>query len=294
MRVYVTGATGFIGSHVARELREQGADVRDEFIDLFDSPRLERAISGCHAVFHVAALYSFDAPAEELERVNVEGTRRVLEACAKEGVRRIVHTSSSGTCGPIAGRPATEEDEPPPWELQVPYKRTKLAAERLALAAGAVAVNPTTPVGDGDWRPTPTGRMIAGVATGRFRGYLDIGLNVVDVRDVACGHVLALERGRAGERYILGGVDLRLGELFAAVADLAERRRPSVRVPYVAAWAAARAGLLNRNELLLARVPAYFSWEKAKRELGYAPGPVEPALARAVDFVRRRSRRCES
>src|SRR5262245_5050616 len=294
MRVYVTGASGFIGAHVARELREQGAEVRDDFVDLLDSPGLEKAVDGCDAVFHVAALYTFDGPAAELERVNVEGTRRVLEACTRKGVRRIVHTSSSGTCGPVPGRPATEEDEAPAWELAVPYKWTKLAAERLALGAGAIAVNPTTPVGDGDWRPTPTGRMIAGVASGRFRAYLDIGLNVVDVRDVARGHVLALEHGKPGERYILGGVDLRLGELFAAVADLAGRARPRVRVPYAAAWTVARAGVLNRNELLLARLPAYFSWEKAKRELGYAPGPVEPALRRATNDALRRSRNARS
>ena len=287
MKVYVTGASGFIGAHVARELRERGAEVREDFVDLLDSAGLERAIAGCDAVFHVAALYSFEDPAELLERVNVEGTRRVLEACARKGVRRIVHTSSSGTCGPVPGRPATEEDRPPAWELDVPYKRTKLAAERVALAAArdgldVVVVNPTTPVGEGDWRPTPTGRMIAGVATGRFRAYLDIGLNVADVRDVARGHVLALEQGKAGERYILGAVDLPLRELFGAIADLAGRSRPRIRVPYGVAWSAARMGLLNRNEVLLARLPAYFSSEKAERELGYRPGPIEPALARAV------------
>ncbi len=287
MKVYVTGASGFIGAHVARELRERGAEVREDFVDLLDSAGLERAIAGCDAVFHVAALYSFEDPAELLERVNVEGTRRVLEACARKGVRRIVHTSSSGTCGPVPGRPATEEDRPPAWELDVPYKRTKLAAERVALAAArdgldVVVVNPTTPVGEGDWRPTPTGRMVAGVATGRFRAYLDIGLNVVDVRDVARGHVLALEQGKAGERYILGAVDLPLRELFGAIADLAGRSRPRIRVPYRVAWSAARMGLLNRNEVLLARLPAYFSSEKAERELGYRPGPIEPALARAV------------
>lgn len=287
MKVYVTGASGFIGAHVVRELREHGAEVREDFVDLLDSAGLERAIEGRDAVFHVAALYSFDDPAELLERVNVEGTRRVLEACARKGVRRIVHTSSSGTCGPVPGRPATEEDRPPEWELDVPYKRTKLAAERVALAAASdgldvVVVNPTTPVGEGDRRPTPTGRMIAGVATGRFRAYLDIGLNVVDVRDVARGHVLALEQGRAGERYILGAVDLPLRELFWAIADLAGRSRPRLRVPYGVAWSAARMGLLGRNEVLLARLPAYFSSEKAERELGYRPGPIEPALARAV------------
>ena len=287
MRVYVTGASGFVGSHVARELRERGAEVRDEFVELGDRAGLERALAGCDAAFHVAALYSFDEPARELERVNVEGTRNVVEACRAAGVRRLVHTSSSATCGPVPGRAADEDDEPPSWELAVPYKRTKLEAERLVVGSGldAVVVNPTTPVGEGDWRPTPTGRMIQAVARGRYRAFLDIGLNVVDVRDVARGHVLALERGRAGERYLLGGVDLTLEELFSAVADLAQRPRPRVRVPYAAVRVGALLGVVNRNEALLARLPAYFSSAKAERELGYRPGPVEPALARAVAYA---------
>ena len=283
MRVYVTGATGFVGGHVARELRERGADVRDERIDLLDRPRLEPAVAGCEAVVHVAALYSYDASAKELERVNVEGTRMLLDVAARAGVRRFVHCSTAGTCGPAPGRPATEEDEPPGWELEVPYKRTKLAAEGLALAADAVVVNPTTPVGEGDRRPTPTGRMIAGVARGRLPGYVGTtGLNVVDVRDVARGHALALEHGEPGQRYLLGGVDLSLEELFAAVARLAGRRRPRVRVPYAVAEMAAAAGIANRNEVRLARLPMYFSSAKARSTLGYEPGPVEPALARAV------------
>ena len=192
MRVYVTGATGFVGAHVARELREKGYGVRDERVDLLDPARLERAMEGCDALVHVAALYSYDATPEEHELVNVIGTRNVLAAAKTMSVRRIVHTSTAGTCGPVIGRPATEEDAPPPWELAVPYKRTKLAAESIALEAGAVVVNPTTPVGEGDRRPTPTGRMIAGVARGRIRGYVaTTGLNIVDVRDVARGHVLA-------------------------------------------------------------------------------------------------------
>ena len=279
----MTGATGFVGGHVARELREQGADVGDERVELLDLSGLERAVEGCDAVVHVAALYSYDAPAAEIERVNVEGTRNLLEAAARKSVSRIVFTSTAGTCGPVPGRPATEEDEPPQWELEVPYKRTKLAAERLARTAGAIVVNPTTPVGEGDRKPTPTGRMIAGVATGRIRGYVGTtGLNVVDVRDVARGHALALERGQPGERYLLGGVDLPLEELFAAVADLAGRPRPCIRVPYAVAQVAGKAGLLNADEVKLARLPMYFSSEKARVRLGYAPGPVEPALARAV------------
>jgi dihydroflavonol-4-reductase len=144
-------------------------------------------------------------------------------------------------------------------------------------------VNPTTPVGDGDRKPTPTGRMIAGVATGRIRGFVaTTGLNVVDVRDVARGHRLALELGEPGERYLLGGADLPLEELFAAVADLAGIPRPRVRVPYAVALAAGKAGMANSDEVKLARLPMYFSWQKARSRLGYAPGPVEPALARAV------------
>jgi dihydroflavonol-4-reductase len=283
MKVYVTGASGFVGGHVARELRERGAEVEAARVDVLDQVELERVVRGRDAVVHVAALYSYDAAPRLIERVNVEGTQNVLDACARAGITRIVYTSTAGTCGPVPGRPATEEDGPPAWELTVPYKRSKIAAERIALAAGAIVVNPTTPVGDGDRKPTPTGRMIAGVAGGRIRGFVaTTGLNVVDVRDVARGHALALERGRPGERYLLGGVNLPLEELFAALADLAGRGRPRVRVPYAVALVAGKAGFVNEDEVRLARLPMYFSSEKAENLLGYAPGPVEPALARAV------------
>lgn len=288
MRVHVTGASGFVGGHVARELRERGADVRDERVELLDPQALERAFRGCDAVVHAAALYSYDADPALIERVNVTGTRNVLAACARASVRRLLYTSTAGTCGPVSGRPATEADAPPPWELAVPYKRTKLAAERLVLAAAgdgldAFAVNPTAPVGEGDRKPTPTGRMVAGVVRGRIRGYVaTTGLNVVDVRDVASGHALALEHGRAGERYVLGGVDTPLAELFAAIADLAGRPRPRLRVPYALAVGAAHVGLANREEVRLARLPMYFSSAKAENSLGYSAGPVGPALARAV------------
>ncbi|MCC6223077.1 MAG: NAD-dependent epimerase/dehydratase family protein [Thermoleophilia bacterium] len=288
MKVYVTGASGFVGAHVARELAERGADVRAERVDLLDPDGLRRAVAGREAVFHVAALYSYDADPAVIERVNVEGTRNVIEACVREGVRRLVHTSTAGTCGPVPGREATEADGPPAWELEVPYKRTKLAAERLVLEAAragldAVVVNPTAPVGDGDRKPTPTGRMVAGVASGRIRGYVaTTGLNVVDVRDVARGHALALERGGRGERYLLGGVNLPLVDLFAAIADLAGVTRPALRVPYAASVLAARLGLANPGEVRLARVPMYFSSGKARSVLGYEPGPVTPALVRAI------------
>jgi dihydroflavonol-4-reductase len=291
--VYVSGASGFVGRHVVSALAAAGVNVRDEFVELDDRAELERAISGCDAVVHVAALYSYDASPEELWKVNVEGTRNVLDVCARAGVRRIVHTSTAATCGPAPGRVATEEDAPPDWELTVPYKRTKLEAERLVTAAAAagldaVIVNPTTPIGEGDYRPGPTGKMIEGVASGRYRAYLGgAGLNVVDVRDVALGHVLALERGRRGERYLLGGHDLSLRELFALVAATAGRPAPRLRVPYSAVRLGAALGRVNRHEALLARVPAYFSSAKAERELGYRSSPIEPALERAVaDLVR--------
>ena len=279
----MSGASGFVGGHVARELRERGADVREERVDLLDRAGLERVLDGCEAVVHVAALYSYDAPEAEFERVNVEGTRTLLEAASAKGLRRFVFTSTAGTCGPVPGRIATEEDEPPAWELGVSYKRTKLAAERLALETRAVVVNPTTPVGEGDAKPTPTGQMIEDVATGKIRAFVGTtGLNLVDVRDVAHGHALALERGEPGERYLLGGVNLSLEDLFGVIADHAGRGRPRIRVPYPVVEVAAKAGFANADEVKLARIPMYFSSEKARSRLGYEPGPVEPALARAT------------
>ena len=289
MRVFVTGGgRGFIGGHVVRALEEAGHEVAYEFVDVRDRAGLVRAFRGAEAVCHVAALYSFTAPASDFEAVNVGGTANVIEACRAAGVRRLVHTSSCATCGPAPGRQATEEDQPPDWELTVPYKRTKLEAERLVLAGAAggldaLCVNPTTPVGAGDTAPTPTGAMVRGVASGRFRASLrGAGLNLVDVRDVARGHVLALERGRAGERYLLGGIDVTLAEAFALIARAAGRRAPRLQLPYGAAVVLGRLGIANRDEVRLARLPAWFSSAKAERELGYRASPVEPALELAV------------
>jgi len=288
MDALVTGAGGFVGRHVAAALRAQGHTVRDERVELRDAAAVERAVAGCDAVFHVAALYAYDGPPELFEAVNVEGTRHVVDACRRAGVRRLVHTSTAGTCGPVAGRPATERDAPPGWELRVPYKHTKLRAERLVLAAArdgldAVVVNPTTPIGPGDAKPTPTGRMLAGVASGRVRAYIGgTGLNLVDVRDVAAGHLLAFERGVRGERYLLGAEDLTLREVFARVAAAAGRPAPRLRIPYALPRALAAARLLNRDEVALARMPMFFSSAKARRELGYAPGSLERAIVDAV------------
>jgi dihydroflavonol-4-reductase len=304
----VTGAAGFIGAHVAAALTESGASVRAfdnrepppharvaEHVngDVLDPDALRHAMDGCDAVFHLAAIYSYyRRDAERMLHVNVEGTRNVLAAA---GERRVVHTSSAATCGPAPGRPADEKDSPPAWELKVAYKRSKIESERLALAAGAVVVNPTTPVGPGDLRPTPTGRMIRNVAAGRARAYVrSTALNVVAVEDVARGHLLAYERGRAGERYLLGGDDLPLRDVFAIVARAAGRRPPRVAVPFPLVLGAAmladralapfgrEAELLVLDEVRLARVPALFTSAKAWQQLGYSWRSAREALEEAV------------
>ena len=297
MKVYVSGATGFVGSHVARELREQGAEVRDERVDLLDSDALERVIEGCDAVVHVAALYSYDAPELEFERVNVEGTRTILAAALAKGVRRFLHTSTAGTCGPVPGAIATEEDEPPEWELTVPYKRTKLESERLALAAGAVVVNPTTPVGEGDAKPTPTGQMIVDFLNRRMPAYVDTGLNLIDVRDVARGHLLAAKKGRVGERYILGNRDLTLQEILETLSRLSGLPAPKVRLPHAiplvfgavssaAARITGRPPRVSLDSVRMSMHRMFFDAGKAVRELGLPQTPIEEPLARAVEWFR--------
>jgi dihydroflavonol-4-reductase len=308
VRALVTGAAGFIGAHVANALAGSGATVRafdshepppharvDDWAkgDVLNPDALRTAVDGCDAVFHLAAVYSYyRRDAERMLRVNVEGTRNVMHATAG---RRVVHTSSAATCGPVPGRAATEQDSPPAWELQVAYKRSKIESEKLARAAGAVIVNPTTPVGPGDNRPTPTGKMIRDVASGRARAYVkSTALNIVSVEDVASGHLLAYEHGRAGERYLLGGEDLPLRDVFAIVAQAAGHEPPRVAIPFplvmAAAWTADHTlalfgrepELLVLDSVRLARVPALFSSERAQRELGYSWRPARRALEEAV------------
>jgi dihydroflavonol-4-reductase len=309
VRALVTGAAGFIGSHVVAALLASGAEVRGfdrrtpaelpagaEFVpgELLDRDALRQALAGCDAVFHLAALYSYSRrDADAMEQINVEGTRALIE---EAGTRRIVHTASCATCGPVAGRAATELDAPAAWELRVPYKRTKIAGERLALDAAArganiVVVNPTTPVGPGDRRPTPTGKMVADVAAGRARGYLARGaLNIVAVEDVARGHLLAFEYGRAGQRYLLGGENLSMREVFGAICGAVGRRAPSLALPwsavYGAAWVATRVvrdpKLLILDEVRVARWPMLFDDSLARAELGYSSEPARSALARAA------------
>lgn len=315
MRALVTGAGGFIGAHVVSALVAGGAQVRAFDLDparvaegaepvrgsVLDPVALRRAVVDCDAVFHLAALYSYNRRDAGLMRlVNVEGTRAVLDAALRGRRRRIVHTSSCATCGPVPGRAATERDLPDGPELRVPYRQTKLQGERLALRAArdggdVVVVCPTVPVGPGDRRPTPTGKMIVDVAAGRARGYLArSALNVVAVQDVAAGHAQAFERGRAGERYLLGGENLTIAEVFAIVARAAALPRPRVPVPWPAAHLAARAAdalarpfgrepdLLMLDEVRSGRLPHLFDDSKARAELGYTPRPAAGALVHAT------------
>jgi dihydroflavonol-4-reductase len=318
MKALVTGAAGFIGGHVVAALASEGARItafdrtlpRDgqlpdsvDFVtgDVLDPDAVRRAMKGCDAVFHLAAVYSYARRDGTLmQAVNVRGTSAVLDAALRGERRRIVHTSSCATCGPVAGRRATERDLPTGADLDVPYKRTKLEGERLALQAArqgaeVIVVNPTVPVGPGDLRPTPTGKMVADVARGRARGYLArSALNVVAVEDVAAGHLLAFERGRPGERYLLGGEDMAMREVFAAVARAAGLSAPRLPVPWAAAYAAARVAdavmrplgrepqLLVLDEVRAGRLPHLFDDTKARAELGYVSRPGAAALVDAA------------
>ena len=263
MKAFVTGATGFLGSHVARVLADQGADLRllvratsnlrnlqglkaeTATGDLRDAGSLEKAMSGCDTVFHVAADYRlWVRDPGEMYRSNVEGTRAILEAARKNGVRRVVYTSSVATMGFTEnGHPADEDSPVSLADMIGHYKRSKFMAEQIALEAGrsglhVVTVNPTTPVGEQDVKPTPTGRIVVDFLKRKFPAYVETGLNLVDVRECARGHVAALEKGKAGERYILGGENLTLKQILDKLAMITGLPSPKVKLPYVFAFAA--------------------------------------------------------
>ncbi len=319
----VTGATGFVGSAVARALIAAGHRVRvlvrprsnrrnveglpvDVRVgDLEDRASLEAALAGCSALFHVAADYRLWVrdPAA-MDRVNVAGTETIMRAAQAAGVRRVVYTSSVAVLG--RNPDATPADESTPSELADmigPYKRSKfLAEEKLREMIGtaglpAVIVNPSAPVGPRDIKPTPTGRLILEAARGRMPAFVDTGLNLVHVDDVATGHLLAFERGRIGERYIIGGEDLALAEILAVIARLTGRRPPRIKLPTaplmpLAAVAEAVARVfggdpfVTRDSLRMARKRMYFSSAKAGRELGYRSRPAAAALADAIAWFR--------
>jgi dihydroflavonol-4-reductase len=324
MKAFVTGATGFVGSHVARRLSAEGAELRllmrsssnpgniegiraDRIVgDLRDPAALEKAIAGCDTVFHVAADYRlWIRDPEQMYRSNVDGTRAVLEACRKNGVRRVVYTSSVATVGFTSNGHPADEDSPVTLQNMIGhYKRSKFMAEKIAIAAGqsgmnVVVVNPTTPVGEQDIKPTPTGRIIVDFLKRKFPAYVDTGLNLLDVAECARGHVAAMERGRPGERYILGGENLTLKQILDKLGSITGLPSPSVRVPYVLALATGVVdqvftGYLRGREpratidaVRMGRKKMFVSSAKAERELGWQIVPVDDALRRAVEWFRR-------
>src|SRR6266540_7049985 len=304
MEVLVTGATGFVGANVARLLLADGYRVRVlarpssslkalescpvEVLrgDILEPESLRSAVKGCGLVFHVAADYRLWAPDPgEIHRANVDGTRNVLEACARAGVERVVYTSSVGTLGlPEDGGLGSETTPVSLADMIGPYKRSKFLAERVAeeFAArglGVVIVNPTNPIGPWEVKPTPTGQMILDYLLGRMFATLDTGLNLVHVADVARGHLLAAQRGHVGEKYILGNANLTLAELGTLLAEISGNRPPRVRIPYAVAWLAAGcmeiaarvtggAPRASLTAVRMARKRMFFSPAKAQHELG--------------------------
>jgi dihydroflavonol-4-reductase len=323
--VLVTGATGFIGANVTRLLLERGAEVRVlvrptsdrgnvaglpvevALGDLRDPEALRRAVRGCRRVFHVAADYRFWArdPAE-IYRSNVEGTANLLEACLAEGVERVVYTSTVGTIG-LAALPAPCDETTALLEGQVTshYKRSKLQAEKVALSYASrglpvVVVNPSAPVGPWDAKPTPTGQIIVDFARRKLPAIVDTGLNIVHVRDVAEGHLLAAERGRVGERYILGHRNMTLWEIVAELAEITGLPAPRARLPYAVAWAAGavstavstwithRPPAVALEAVRMARRRMFFDASKAVRELGLPQTPVREAFGDAITWFAER------
>ena len=318
----VTGATGFVGSAVARALLARGRQVRvlarpnsdrrnlgglavEIAEGAMEDPRsLARAVAGCRYVYHVAADYRIWVPdPAPMFRANVEGTRDLLTAALEAGAERVVYTSSVATLGLVPGGSATEETPSSVDDMIGPYKRSKFAAEQVARGLArerglpVVIVNPSTPVGPGDIKPTPTGRLIVETARGQMPAFVDTGLNIVHVDDVAEGHLAAAENGRIGERYILGGENMALAEILAEVAQAVGRRPPWLRVPHsvlfpvaigaeLAARATGRDPFVTLDGVRMSRKKMYFSSEKASRELGYRSRPAREAIADAVGWFR--------
>jgi dihydroflavonol-4-reductase len=323
LKTFLTGATGFLGSHVARVLCAQGAELRllvrttsnlknleglnaeTATGDLRDPASIDKAMSGCDTVFHVAADYRLWArDPEQMYRSNVEGTRAILESARKNGVRRVVHTSSVATMGFTRnGNPADEDSPVALADMIGHYKRSKFMAERIALEAGrsgmdVVVVNPTTPVGEQDIKPTPTGRIILDFLKRKFPAYVDTGLNLVDVTECAHGHVAALEHGKSGERYILGGENLTLKQILDKLGAITGLSSPTVKLPYFFAFAAAAVDetitgrILHRepratiDAVRMGRKKMFASSAKSERDLGWKLVPAENALRRAVEWFR--------
>ncbi|HSZ60376.1 MAG TPA: hopanoid-associated sugar epimerase [Terriglobales bacterium] len=326
MLAFVTGATGFLGSHVARVLAEQGAELRllvrptsdvrniadleaDRVTgDLRDATSIEKALAGCDVVFHVAADYRlWVRDPEEMYRSNVEGTRSLLEAARKQGVRRVVYTSSVATMGFEAGLShdnVADEQSPVGIAGMIGhYKRSKFIAERVAVEAAqsgtdVVIVNPTTPIGERDIKPTPTGRIVLDFLKRKFPAYVETGLNLVDATECARGHIQALEKGRRGERYILGGENLTLKQILDRLATITGLKSPTMKLPYVFAFATGVVDEMITGRLLgrepratidavrMGRKIMFVSSAKAERELGWRTVPVDGALRRSVEWFR--------
>lgn len=320
---FVTGATGFIGSHVVRLLLQRGDRVRllarnssrksniegpnCEVVvgDIKDEMSLERCVQGCRRVFHVAADYRlWVRNPQELYDSNVAGTRNLLSACCESGVEKVVYTSTVGTIGMRQDGLPADEDTPVKLDDMIGhYKRSKFMAEQVAREFAAsglpvVIVNPTTPVGAGDVKPTPTGKVVLSFVQGRIPAYVDTGLNIVGVEDVARAHLLAEEKGRVGERYVLGGENWSLEEILDTLASICGRRIPRFHMPWVVALLAGyidnfvvgtilgREPFIPLDGVRMARYKMYVSSEKARRELDYQPRPVADALREAVDYFR--------
>ena len=323
MKCFLTGATGFLGSHVARQLLSRGAQLRllvrptsrlDNIADLpaervvgdlRDPQSLRTGMSGCEFVFHVAADYRlWSRNGQELYDSNVEGTRNVLAAARDSGVRRVIYTSSVATMGFGNNGRLTDEKTPVTLSNMIgDYKRSKFMAEQLVIAAvrggqNVVIVNPTTPIGERDIKPTPTGRIVVDFLRRKFPAYVETGLNLVDVADCAQGHLLAMEKAVPGERYILGGENLTLKQILDKLAAITGLPSPKIKLPYAVAYATGVvdtlvSGTIMRREprvtldsVRMGRKKMFITSAKAERELGWNPGPVDGALRRAVEWFR--------